>query len=207
MSMRALDKRMNEWLLGRCAAKDAVQVLLGEHLGVRLTPADIEIVPDTYGRPCVEGSWTRQLKIKPAISIAHSHGTAVALAALDPRLLVGIDLETLAQRRQGFEAIAFSPEERRLLDAIEPDLRQEWAVRMWCAKEAVGKALGRGLSAGIQAFHISGVEIATGVVQVELRDAALGQFPHLRGKTLVACTAREMDFVYSTTIYLQGTAQ
>ena len=51
---------------------------------------------------------------------------------------------------------------------------------MWCAKEAVGKALGRGLSAGLLAFHITRVEIATGIVEVELRDGALNQFPQLQ---------------------------
>ena len=49
-----------------------------------------------------------------------------------------------------------------LLAALPPDLRQEWALRMWCAKEAVGKALGRGLSAGLLAFHITRADIASG---------------------------------------------
>ena len=48
----------------------------------------------------------------------------------------------------------------RLLTALPPDLRQEWALRMWCAKEAVGKALGRGLSAGLLAFHVTRVVTA-----------------------------------------------
>jgi malonyl CoA-acyl carrier protein transacylase/phosphopantetheinyl transferase len=207
MSMRAVDKRRHEWLLGRCAAKDAVRWLLERHLGVQLAPADIEIVPDPYGRPRVEGAWSRRLGIQPAISIAHSHGTAVALAALDPGQLVGIDLESLTQRREGFETIAFGPDERALLATVRQDLRQEWALRMWCAKEAVGKALGRGLSAGLQAFHITGAEIDSGVVQLELQDGALEQFPQMRGKPMIAYTAREMDFVFSTTIYQQGAVQ
>ena len=207
MAMRAVDKRRHEWLLGRCAAKDAVRLLLERHMGVHLSPADVEIVPDPYGRPRVEGAWTARLRIQPAISIAHSHGVAVALAALDPGQLVGIDLESLAQRREGFEAIAFGPDERKLLGAVRQDLRQEWALRMWCAKEAVGKALGRGLSAGMQAFHITGAEIDTGVVQLELRERALDHFPQLRGKSMIAYTARELNFVFSTIIYQQGAVQ
>lgn len=206
-SMRAVDKRRQEWLLGRCAAKDAVRLLIERHLGVQLAPADVEVLPDAYGRPRVEGNWTKRLRIQPGISISHSHGMAVALAALDPQQLVGIDLESLDQKREGFEAIAFGPDERKLLANVRQDLRQEWALRMWCAKEAVGKALGRGLTAGLQAFHITDAEIATGVVQLELRDRALDQFPQLRGKPMIAYTAREMDFVFSTIIYQQGAVQ
>jgi len=207
MAMRAVDKRRHEWLLGRCAAKDAVRLLLERHLGVRIPPADIEIVPDPYGRPQVEGAWTKRLHVRPCISISHSHGTAVALAALDPGQLIGIDLESLDQQREGFETIAFSPDERLWLAGMRKELRHEWALRLWCAKESVGKALGRGVSAGLQAFHVTDAEISTGVVQLELREAALDQFPQMRGKPVIAYTAREMDFVFSTIIYQQGAVQ
>jgi phosphopantetheinyl transferase len=205
--MRAVDKRRHEWLLGRAAAKDAVRRLVEEHAGVPLAPSEIEILPDPYGRPRAAGPWAARLGIQPAISISHSHGTAVALAALRPGQLVGIDLENLDQRRENFEAIAFAPDERRMLAAMPPESRQEWALRMWCAKEAVAKALGRGFSAGIQAFHITGAETGSGVVQLELCDRALDHFPRLRGIPLTAYTAREKDFVFATTIYQQGAVE
>ncbi len=118
--------------------------------------------------------------------------------------MVGVDLESLSHRRENYEAIAFHPDERRLLADLPSDLRQEWALRMWCAKEAVGKALGRGLSAGLLAFHITRIETATGNVALELRDGALEQFPHLRGKLLTIYTVRESKFVFSAIIYQQG---
>jgi phosphopantetheinyl transferase len=206
-SMRAVDKRRHEWLLGRSVAKDAVRRLVEEHSGVQLAPAAVEIRPDPYGRPRAVGPWTARLGIQPAISISHSHGTAVALAAGHPGQLVGIDLENLAQRREDFEAIAFSPDERRMLAAMPRESRQEWALRMWCAKEGVAKALGRGFSSGIQAFHITSAETGSGVVQMELREQALQQFPRLRGKSLPAYTGREKDCVFSTTIYQQGAVE
>jgi phosphopantetheinyl transferase len=129
------------------------------------------------------------------------------LAALDPGQLIGIDLESLDQQREGFEAIAFSPDERQWLAGMRTELRHEWALRLWCAKESVGKALGRGLTAGLQAFHVTDAEISTGVVQLELREAALDQFPQMRGKPVIAYTAREMDFVFSTIIYQEGAVQ
>ncbi len=213
--MRGIEKRRHEWLLGRSAAKEAVRSL------VNLPPEEIEIIPDPYGRPEVHwraGNIARSRlsagsgRLKggfghdwpPSISIAHSSGTAIALAVLGTDTRVGIDLESLTHRRENFEAIAFSPDERSLLAALPRDLRQEWALRMWCAKEAVGKALGRGLSAGLLAFHITRVEIETGMVAVELRDGALRDCPQLRGKSLNVSTARESNFVFSAIIYQNG---
>jgi phosphopantetheinyl transferase len=204
MAMRAVEKRRREWLLGRCVAKQAVRHLLKKHLGANVPQAAIQIDPDPYGRPRAIGAWTSELRAEPSISIAHSDGTAVALAALDSGQLVGIDLENLKQRREDFEIIAFRPEERQLLTALLPELRQEWALRMWCAKEAVGKALGRGLSAGLLAFEVTGADTGTGRIPVKLRDGALKQFPWLGGKSLVAHTTRQADFVFATIICQRG---
>ena len=203
MSMHAVEKRRHEWLLGRCAAKVAVRRLFEKYLGMRLSPREIEIVPDSYGCPRVAGASIGP-GIRPALSIAHSRGVAVALAALDPGLIVGIDLESLSRRRENYEAIAFHPDERRLLEALPWDLREEWALRMWCAKEAAGKALGRGLSAGLLAFHIVRLDAAGGVVELQLRGGALDQFPWFRGRILTIYTARESNFVFSAIIYQQG---
>jgi phosphopantetheinyl transferase/acyl carrier protein len=208
-SMRGVEKRRHEWLLGRAVAKEAVRLLRERNSDLQLPPNEIEIVPDPYGRPLVRycGAGVHACggsPDPPSLSLAHSNGTAVALAVRDPEARVGIDLESLARRREDFESIAFSPDERSLLAALPPDLRQQWALRMWCAKEAVGKALGRGLSAGLLAFQITRAETATGIVAVELRAGALVEFPQLRGKSLIVYTARESDFVFSTIIYQQG---
>jgi len=200
--MRGVEKRRHEWLLGRAAAKEAVRSLLKD---LHLQPKEIEIIPDPYGRPQVRycGAVLPAL-LYPSISIAHSDGTAIALAVLDSEARVGIDVESLTHRREDFEAIAFSPDECSLLAALPADLRQEWAVRMWCAKEAVGKALGRGLSAGLLAFRVTHAEPASGFVEVELCDGALRQCPQLQGKSLSVYTERESNFVFSSIIYQQG---
>src|SRR5260370_10668405 len=97
--MRAVDKRRHEWLLGRYAAKSAVRLLLERHLDMQPSFAEIAIVPDPYGCPRVEGAWITA-DLQPSLSIAHSQGTAVALAALDPGVLIRIDLARLSHRRE-----------------------------------------------------------------------------------------------------------
>lgn len=200
-SMHAVEKRRREWLLGRWVSKQAAQSLLGRDAAPPPALAKIEIVPDPYGRPTV--SLPPQFR-PPALSIAHSQGTAVALAVLDPDTLVGVDLESLSHRRQDYESVAFDPQERALLTALSPDLRQQWALRMWCAKEAVGKALGHGLSDGLMAFHVTRAVTHTGVVEVELRGAALVRLPQFAGRSFTVYTAMESDFVFSAMIYQQG---
>jgi len=188
LSMRAVEKRRREWLLGRCAAKQAVSLLLEKRWNMRLSSQEIEIVPDGYGCPQVKlnGTGSPPPGRLPHVSIAHSDGTAVAMAACDP---LGVDLESLSRRGEDFESIAFSADER----ALRAHLPAEWALRMWCAKEAVGKALGRGLSAGLLAFHITRADAETGAIQVETAR-----------QSFTVYTARESNFVFSAMIYQQG---
>lgn len=79
-----------EWLLGRCAAKDAVRMLVQEHFGEQLCAADVATMSDASGRITVEGAWKQRLAVNPMVSIVNVGGVAGAVAALDAMDLVGI---------------------------------------------------------------------------------------------------------------------
>jgi phosphopantetheinyl transferase len=196
-------KRRYEWLLGRVAAKDALRRLLQRHAGIALAPADIEIVPDAQGRPQVFGAWRDRLGVAPVVSIAHSGGVAAALAAIDSRVLVGIDIERVTTERDGFEAIAFAPHEQQLVSALDAEARREWHLRMWCAKEAAGKAIGRGLSSGIGALQVFETCLADGAVRLRLDDGLAEEFPAWRERGLQVMTTREGDLVSSALVTLR----
>ena len=51
--MPGVEKRRHEWLLGRSVAKEAVRLLLEREMDLHLSPKEIEIVADPYGRPLV----------------------------------------------------------------------------------------------------------------------------------------------------------
>ena len=89
--MQATAKERYDWLLGRCAAKDAVRMLIHERCGEQLCAADVEIAGGAYGRLAVEGAWKQRLGVNPVVEIANS-GVAGAVAALDGADLAGIDL-------------------------------------------------------------------------------------------------------------------
>jgi phosphopantetheine--protein transferase-like protein len=202
-SMTAVPKRRQEWLLGRVVAKDVVRQLIRQRFGLRLAPADVEILPDERGRPQVQGQSTRRLGIVPVVSISHSHGVAGALAALDRRHLIGIDIESVSQRKAGFETAAFTPAERRLVASLRDEQQKEWYLRLWCAKEAVGKALGCGLAGGITVLEVQTAEFEDGAVKLRLGPSLAAEFPEFRDREIVTYTAREGDFVSSAVVHLR----
>jgi malonyl CoA-acyl carrier protein transacylase/phosphopantetheinyl transferase len=200
--LRLPEERTLEWLAARTAAKEAVQRLVRRHYGFDLLAADIEILPDDVGRPVVGGAWTADVPAVPVVSLAHTQGTAVALAALRGR--VGIDVEHVGRREESFAAVAFSEQERTLLASLAPEERDEWALRCWCAKEAVGKALGSGLTRGPQGLAVTEVDPGTGRISVRLGEAMAADHAEVGSAQLVVHSRREGDLVVATTLCQQG---
>lgn len=141
-------------LLGRLAAKDAVRLHVWESDPDRaLFPAEVGIGHLDSGQPVVNGMHGTELP-EVDISIAHSQDIGVAIVA--PRKAgdvgVGIDIESIEERPNSVEHIAFAESEQQLLDQFrattEPGSLEHlsWFTRFWSAKEAVGKALGTGLA-------------------------------------------------------------
>jgi len=85
-------KQRYDWLLARCAAKDAVRMLMAERFGEQLCAADVEIAPDGKS---VAGAWKQRLGVNPVILLADT-GVAGAVAALDAASLAGIRLAARA---------------------------------------------------------------------------------------------------------------
>lgn len=197
---KAVAKRKHEWLLGRCAAKDAVRELLLRERGTVLCAADVEIAYDAHGKPEVRGAWMERLQVKPSISITHSHGVAAAVASLDPQARVGIDIETLDRPASHYEKLAFREEERAMLATVSSDQHDEWALRLWTAKEAVSKALGQGFHQGLHSLHITNFDVATGRVELELSDVLVAMFPELGGKKIIAVTGRDSKLATAASV-------
>jgi len=170
MGMKVSVPREIQWLLGRAAAKDALRGHFHEQAGRWLAPAEIMIASDASGRPVLAGGWRTDLPGRPEISISHTDGMVVAIAAsANDEGRVGVDAEKIRTPSQDLLDGAFSeadlahlPEPARESDA----LRSEWVFRLWCAKEAVGKALGSGVSLDPRRFAVSGVDAARGLVAI-----------------------------------------
>jgi malonyl CoA-acyl carrier protein transacylase/phosphopantetheinyl transferase len=194
-SLKAPERRRLEWLLGRIAAKDAVRDYLQRRFNLALPPADVEILPEQSGRPMVTGSWAGQVPRVPLVSISHVDGAAVAVLADGEEVSgVGVDLERYGRIKPEMEKVAFSDRERTILDGLDGDDRQAWALRLWCAKEASAKAAGGEVSPVSAALAIDHVHREGGTVVLRYASPSSGAM------TLSASTAREGDWIVATCV-------
>jgi len=111
---------------------------------------------------------------------------------------IGIDIEPVQRPSQEFTGVAFSPTEQALLANLGDASQDAWPLRLWCAKEAAGKALGRGLAGGPQGIVVRRVDVNTGIVQMGLAARMAQLLPAVDGQELTAYTARDGDWVVAS---------
>jgi acyl transferase domain-containing protein/phosphopantetheinyl transferase len=140
--------RKREWFCGRIAAKEAVRRLLKASHNLTVCSADIIVATNEQGQPYATGKWIDVVGAQPYLSISHKAGIAVALAAhRQASRGIGIDVEIIEPKENGFETLAFLPDEINESKKAAGSNKEKRVIQFWSAKEAVGKALGLGLSA------------------------------------------------------------
>ena len=124
--------------------------MLGGYLGVDADAVKLE--DSEHGRPELAGSQ------RDAFSFNWSHSHDQALIAIARGVLPGIDLERLRPHPKAVPIARryFSPDETAALEALPVDQRDRAFLELWTAKEAVLKAVGRGLAFGLHRLSISG---------------------------------------------------
>lgn len=124
------------------AAEPRVREWLQQTLA--LAPEGLDLARDRHGRPRLghahaghDASW--------------SHSGEGLLMALGQGVLVGCDLEWARPRPRALELAQryFAAEEARWLGSLSGPAREAAFVRIWCAKEAMLKAHGRGIAFGL----------------------------------------------------------
>jgi 4'-phosphopantetheinyl transferase len=147
-------------------AEVAAEAQLRAWLGERLdrAPADIAIARDARGRPWLDDA---------RIDVSWSHSGDALLVALGRGLRVGVDIERVRPRPRALRLAErfFAAEESSWLRALPPGAQERAFLRLWCAKEAVLKAHGHGLSFGLHKLVFSGTRAALRLLRC---DAALG---------------------------------
>jgi phosphopantetheinyl transferase len=202
-SLRVPEPRRVEWLLGRVVAKVALRAFLEKRYGLRLSPADVEVLPDAEGRPVPGGAWTPDVPGLPILSLSHAGGIAVAVAGdASAAAGIGVDVEQASRRiAADGERLAFTSGEQALLAALDGLGHEVWPLRLWCAKEAVAKAVGLGLAGGPRALVAEHLDAAAGTVRLRLSGEMAARLPAVNGRALVAHTALERDLVVATSLY------
>lgn len=133
----------------------------------RGTPAESLVLPwlarQLDGADPAVALW-RDAHGRPHLGAAHagfdanwSHSGRFLLMALGRDVRVGVDLEYLRPRPRAMDLAErfFTPAESRALSALPPAQGEAAFVRLWCAKEAVLKAHGRGIAFGLERLEFS----------------------------------------------------
>ncbi|WP_222538104.1 type I polyketide synthase [Pedobacter polysacchareus] len=143
-----LPNKRKEWMISRVAVKDAVRNLLKQEKNEACYPIAFEVRSDEVRKPYLHGDKMEDIQI----SIAHKGTDAVGIARFGRP--VGIDIERIEERSEGFYELVFSAHEQALL---ADKAHSEWATRFWVAKEAYGKYLGKGLQGNPKAYVIEAI--------------------------------------------------
>ena len=175
VSARGTDRRIADRIAGRIAAKRALCQLTA------LAPHAITVHSAPSGEPVVTCVPARDVRV----SITHRDGVAVARATLGQR--VGIDLELVEERPESFVRTWFSASEQALLDHDPERLTVAWS-----AKEAVQKALGKGMAISPSDIEVIAVH-PDGRVEVALRGRAASELDALGGGSLSLVWRAEGD--------------
>lgn len=113
---------------------------------------DVTLVEDEFGRPALHADH------HSALDFNWSHSGDQALVAIAVGVAPGIDIERMRERPRALQLAEryFRPDEISMLTALSDAERSLAFLRIWTAKEAVLKALGRGIAFGLDRLQISG---------------------------------------------------
>jgi 4'-phosphopantetheinyl transferase len=129
------------------AGRARLRSLLGEYLN--RDPRALVFVQNEFGKP--------SLIDDPSVHFSLSHTEDRAILAVSETLVVGADIEhvrvldhlDLARRY-------FHPNEAAAIESLRhPDEQRQAFFRTWTLKEAIVKALGKGLSIPLESFEVS----------------------------------------------------
>lgn len=140
LAQLAIERRREDWRLGRYTAKLAISAWLGVESG------RVEVLAGPSGAP------VGHLDGGPAeveLSISHRAGRALAVVA-SPGTPVGCDLELVEPRSSAFVEEWLAPSERALVRSARGDEQPFLANVLWSAKEASTKARGEGLRLAVR---------------------------------------------------------
>lgn len=146
------------------AAEPFARRWLGERLD--FSPDQLPLRRDEYGRPHLGGGFAQW-------DCNWSHSGEGLLVTLGQDVRLGIDIEWVRPRPRAMELARrfFTRAEADTLAAMAPAEREPAFLRLWCAKEAVLKAHGRGLAFGLDRFEF---EFSASGLRLVRCDAALG---------------------------------
>ena len=180
------DDDIHVWLLDyqHAHGRTPLRAVLAAYLGIH---ADrVVLTAGAHGRPALANTHD------PSLGFNWSHSGGHALIGIARHIEPGIDLERMRLRPRALEIAQryFTADETAALLAMPAADRSAAFLELWTAKEAVLKALGRGIAFGLDRLSIVSAANQLTLQQLDGDDVNAWQLQRLSvGATLVAALA------------------
>jgi 4'-phosphopantetheinyl transferase len=169
------DDEIHVWRLDyrKAQGRAPLRGVLAAYLGIE--PAQVMLTDGEFGRPALA------ITHDPSIGFNWSHSGTHALVAVARRIAPGIDLERRRPRERALEIAEryFSADESAHLATLPVEQRSAAFLELWTAKEAVLKALGRGIAFGLDRLSIASAAGDLRLQRLEGEDAGAWQLQRL----------------------------
>jgi len=151
IAARLGDDQIHVWRLRyeKARRREPLCELLGIYLGLPATA--VALVDGAHGRPELAQP------LRHALQFNWSHSGDAALIAVARNVAPGIDIERLRPRAHAMPLAErfFHPEETAALAALDASEQASAFLRLWTGKEAVLKAMGRGIAFGLDRLRLA----------------------------------------------------
>lgn len=131
-----------------------LRLVLSQYL--HINPADLEIarICDCCGKP----HGKPQLKTHPELQFSVSHSDDWVVIALTEGSPIGVDVEQIDPTKSYQELVpeVFTIEEQLKMDSLDLVGKPNVFLTTWTRKEALLKAIGKGLEIPLRSFEVSG---------------------------------------------------
>lgn len=133
----------------RSQRREPLRALLGIYLG--LSTEAVVLIEGEHGRPDLAAPWNQFLQFN------WSHTGDIAIVAITRDVVLGIDIERIRRQPRVMPLAEryFHPEETAALRALDESRREQAFLELWTSKEAILKALGRGVAFGLHRLRLS----------------------------------------------------
>jgi 4'-phosphopantetheinyl transferase len=161
LSKLRFPKRRAEWLHGRWTMKYLLRHSIPAY--ANLPPVQVQLKNEPEGMPFLEKA-SDGSRLPLYISISHREHRAFCALTDVPSFKVGIDLEWVESRPPSFLEDYFTTREFAAGLEHQGLERDIWFTLLWSLKEAVLKAVGKGLRLDTRNVEVIGVEDLAGAL-------------------------------------------
>lgn len=184
------EKHQKRFIIARSSLKKILSLYLS------ISPQEIEFIYNDYGKPKLIDKIN-----KLALQFNVSHSKNMAIYGITCHYLIGVDIEYIRPMPEA-ENLAkrfFSDKEYEQMRPLPSEEKSKEFFKLWTAKEAYLKAIGQGISGGLEKVEISQYEPKQFISLPESNNIKYNLFyltPHYNYLAAIAVQNNQQNYYY-----------